>query len=75
MTKLLRQNISHLTKLRSKFMKNLCGENNVAYKRQRIQKLRNKFMKIPCGENNVAYKRQRIQKLRNKFMKNPLWGK
>ena len=50
MTKLLRQNISHRTKLRNKFLKNPCREHSLAYKRQR-----NKCVKLLRNEKKRYY--------------------
>ena len=44
MTKPLRQDITHRTKLRNKFLKHPCGEHSITYKRQRskcVKRLRN----------------------------------
>ena len=60
MTKLLRQNISHRTKLRNKFLKNPSGTNNLAYKRQR-----NKCVKLLRNEKRRYYNNLNLKCLKD----------
>ena len=60
MTKLLRQNICHRSKLRNKFLKQPTRENNILYKKQR-----NKCVKLLRNEKKRYYNKLNLKLLKN----------